>query len=213
MQTVGQILKQVREETFYTLEEVEKATKIRKELLEALEADDYSKLPPATFVQGFIKNYAKFLKVDSQKLLAVFRREFSDRKPYVMDAFSNPLDERLKITPGKVVGVVVSLIIISFFVYLWVQYRHFVGAPSLVVKSPPDQLISGTSSVVVEGKTDPEIQVMINNQKVMIEANGEFKEKIKLPSQVSIITIVAISKFGQKTEVFRTVYLKDGIIP
>lgn len=215
MQTVGQILKQVREEAFYTLEEVEKATKIRKELLEALEADDYSKLPPATFVQGFIKNYAKFLKIDSQKLLAVFRREFSDRKhtPYVMDAFSNPLDERLKITPGKVVGVVVSLIIISFFVYLWVQYRNFVGAPSLIVKSPPDQLSAETSSVVVEGKTDPEIQVMVNNQKVAVESNGEFSEKIKLSSQVNIITIVAVSKFGQKTEVSRTVYLKSDNIP
>src|SRR5687767_6926962 len=94
MRTVGQILKEEREKKFYTLDEVEKVTKIRKELLLALEDDDYSKLPPSTFVQGFIKNYGKFLGLDSEKLLAVFRREFSDRKnpPRIMEAWSNPLE-------------------------------------------------------------------------------------------------------------------------
>ncbi|KKQ08609.1 MAG: Transcriptional regulator, XRE family [Candidatus Daviesbacteria bacterium GW2011_GWB1_36_5] len=68
MRTVGQILKETREAKFYTLEEVEKATKIRVELLEALEEDNFSKLPPETFIQGFIKNYGKFLGLDANKL-------------------------------------------------------------------------------------------------------------------------------------------------
>ena len=107
MRTVGQVLKEEREKKFFSLEEIEKATKIRKELLEFLEAGLYSKLPPPTFVQGFIKNYGKFLKLDQEKLLAIFRREFSEGQhpPRVLDSFSNPVDrKRFKLTPARALG-------------------------------------------------------------------------------------------------------------
>ena len=66
MRTVGQVLKEARESKLYTLDEVEKSTKIRKEMLRALEDDNYAKLPPITFIQGFVKNYGKFLGIDSE---------------------------------------------------------------------------------------------------------------------------------------------------
>src|SRR3989344_8409568 len=125
MQTVGQILKETRLARFYTLEEVEKATKIRKELLEALEVGDYNSLPPATFVQGFIRNYSKFLHLDPEKLLAVFRREFSDKKnpPRILQAWINPLDKRrFRLTPTKVLSSLVFTLLIIFFIYLWIEY-------------------------------------------------------------------------------------------
>src|SRR5258708_11561806 len=96
MRTVGKILQERRQEKLITLEEVEKHIKIRKELLQALEADDFDKLPPATFVQGFIKNYAKFLGLDANKLLALFRRDYESSKhpPLVLESFSKPLKQR-----------------------------------------------------------------------------------------------------------------------
>lgn len=211
MRTVGQILKDAREDKFYTLEEVEKSTKIRKELLIALESDDYCKLPPSTFVQGFIKNYGKFLGLDEEKLLAVFRREFSEKKhrPYIMSAFAHPVERgKFKITPGRILGVVISLIILSFFAYLWTQYRQFVGSPNLTVISPIDQQTTDNSKIMVEGKTDPEIKVTINSQEIPVSVDGNFKEEISLSSQVNKVTVVAISKVGQKVQIERTVYLK-----
>lgn len=210
MKTVGQILQEARGSKFYTLEEVEKATKIRKELLRALEEDDYSKLPPPTFVRGFIKNYAKFLNLNPQTLLAIFRREFSERKhpPYVMESFTNPPKYSLfRITPARVMGVGVSLLMVMFFVYLWVQYRQFVGPPTLDLARPADQT-TVDNLVVVEGKTDPEVRVMINNQQVSVNQDGSFRQEIVLSSLVNKITVAAISKFGQRTVVEKTVYLK-----
>lgn len=211
MRTVGQILKETREAKLYTLEHVEKATKIRKELLEALENDDYEKLPPSTFVQGFIKNYARFLNIDSNKLLAIFRRGFSDKNhpSYIMDAFSQPLkNPRVQITPAKILGTIVVIAVFSFFTYLWIQYRQFTGAPQLAINAPSDQLTTDNPSVEVSGKTDPEVKVNVNNQQIPVADNGEFKEKIQLSSQVNKITVEAINKFGQKTTQERTVYLK-----
>ena len=70
MRTVGKVLKEARLAKLYTLEDVEKHIKIRVEMLQALEADDYLRLPPATFVQGFIKNYGRFLGLENDKLQA-----------------------------------------------------------------------------------------------------------------------------------------------
>lgn len=204
-------MKETREDQFYSLDEVEKATKIRKELLQALEADEYKKLPPATFVQGFIKNYAKFLKIDSKPLLAIFRRELpqNKRKVYIMDAFANPVqNSRFKITPGRALGSVVVLIVFTFFIYLWLQYRQLVGYPQLSVTSPTDQLSTNNSIVAVEGKTDPESKIMVNNQEVKVGLEGDFKEEITLSQEVNKLSIIAISRFGQKVEEDRTVYLK-----
>lgn len=212
MRTVGQILKEEREKNFYTIEEVEKATKIRKELLQALEAGQYSKLPPSTFVQGFIKSYGKFLKLDSEKLLAVFRREFSTAKhpPRILESFSNPVDKkRIRITPSRVLGFIVIALVMIFFTYLWFEYRFLVGAPALEIDQPADQLNAVASEVIVSGRTDPEAKVSINEQEITIDQNGKFSQPIKLSDSVNNIVISATSKSGKETRIQRTVFLKQ----
>lgn len=211
MRTVGQLLKETRESKLYSLEEVEKSTKIRKELLQALEEDNYDKLPPLTFIQGFVKNYGKFLGIDSEKLMAILRRDFEAKKypPVILESFSKPLSKaRILITPSRLIGLVVTVIIIGFFTYLWFEYRQFVGSPKLEVVSPTQGQTVEMTSLTVEGSTDPETRVTVNEQEVGIDNNGNFKEEVKLSSSVNTITIVSTSKFGQSTKVERTVYIK-----
>jgi cytoskeletal protein RodZ len=212
MRTVGQILREEREKKFYTLEEIEKVTKIRVELLKALEADDYSKLPPPTFVQGFIKNYGKFLKLDTEKLLAVFRREFSDRKnpPRIMDSLLNPVGRnKFHFTPARLISGLVVGLILAFFVYLWFEYRFLVGVTYLEVSQPIDQVSVDNPVVQVVGKAEPEARVEINNQVVGVDQEGNFSQELTLTESSSKIAVTATSKFGKKTEVDRTVFLKQ----
>lgn len=212
MRTVGQILKEEREKKFYTLNEIEKVTKIRKELLEALEIDNYSKLPSSTFVQGFIKSYGKFLELDTEKLLAIYRREFSDRKnpPRILDSFTNPMQNpKFIITPGKVLSAVVIVLVVIFFSYLWYEYRYLVGAPTLTVSKPLDQETVDSQKVTVSGKTSPEAKLTINNQEVPVDGSGNFSQELELPESVNKILISATSKFGKVATVERTVYIKN----
>ena len=212
MRTVGDILKETREKKFYTIDEIEKATKIRKELLEALEKGQYEKLPPPTFVQGFIKSYGKFLGLNTEKLLAVFRREFSEVKnpPRILESFKNPMDnKRFRITPGRILVSATLTLVIIFFVYLWFQYRFLVGAPALEVSEPTDQFNAISNEITILGKTDPESKVSINNQEIAVEQNGKFSQQIKLSDNVNKIVILATSKSGKQTKIERTVFLKQ----
>lgn len=211
MKTVGQLLKETRESQYYKLEDVERHTKIRKELVQALESDDYAKLPPATFIQGFIKNYSRFLNLDTEKMLALFRRDYEARKhpPRVMDSFKSPIQQKKwRITPQQVIGGVLGVIVVAFFAYLWFEYHQFVGAPALSVSSPSDQQSVDIPQVTVEGKTDPEVKVEVNNQAINVEENGHFREDIKLSSSNNTIEITATSKFGKSSTISRTVFVK-----
>lgn len=205
------MLKETREAKLYTLDEVEKHIKIRKEMLTALEEDNYSKLPPLTFIQGFVKNYGRFLGLDADKLMAILRRDYEASKhpPQVLESFSKPLTKkRILITPSRLIGVMVTIIILGFFAYLWFEYRQFVGAPKLDITSPVQGQTVEMTSIFIEGSTDPETHVTVNEQEIGIDSNGNFKEEIKLSSSVNTITIVATSKFGQSSKVERTVYIK-----
>lgn len=211
MRTIGQLLKETREAKFYTLDEVEKHTKIRREMLEALESDNYDKLPPLTFIQGFVKNYGKFLGIESSKLMAILRRDFESKKhpPMILESFSKPLSKtRILITPSRLIGIAVAVIVIGFFTYLWFEYRQFVGSPKLELISPTQGQTVEMTSVWVEGSTDPETKLTVNEQAVGTDSNGNFKEEIKLSSSVNTIVVVATSKFGQETKEERTVYIK-----
>lgn len=211
MRTVGQVLKEERERKFYTLLEIEKETKIRKEFLEALEAGEYYKLPPSTFVQGFIKNYGNFLGLNTEKLLAIFRREFSEGKnpPRILESFKSPFEKKgFKLTPTTVLVTAVLSLILIFFAYLWFEYRFLVGSPILEVTSPPDQFSSTVSEIEVSGRTDPEAKVSINDQEIQVDQRGGFSQIIKLSDDVNTIKIVAISSLGKQTKLQRTVFLK-----
>lgn len=212
MRTVGQILKEERERKFYTLEDIEKTTKIRKELLQALEADNYEKLPSVTFIQGFIKNYGRFLKLDIEKLLAIFRREFSEHKhpPRILESFQNPLDKKkFRITPTKFISMTVVILLLIFFAYLWFEYRFLVGPPTLDILSPQNNITVESQVIEIKGRTNPETKVTINNQEVSVDQLGNFSQEIKLNENINKITITAISKFNQTAETERIVYLKE----
>ncbi len=211
MSTVGQILKEARESRFYTIAEIEKATKIRQELIEALEADNYNKLPPPTFVQGFIKNYSKFLGLDTEKLLAIFRREFSDRKnpPKISDSWKNPVDKKFfRLTPTRMISGLILGFVLIFFSYLWFEYRFLAGAPFLEVIQPEESVTVESEFVKVGGKTDPESRILINNQEVAVDPSGNFNQDIRLQEGTNTITVQATSKTGKTIGQQRIVYLK-----
>jgi transcriptional regulator with XRE-family HTH domain len=58
-----------------SFDEAERATKIRRKYLEAIEAGDFAQLPDGPPSRGFIKNYARFLGLDPQRSLSEFEAE------------------------------------------------------------------------------------------------------------------------------------------
>lgn len=70
--TLGQYLRQIREERGLTLDQIAQATRINLHYLRALENDEPSLLPSAVQAKGYLRLIAGELKIDPQPLLAAF---------------------------------------------------------------------------------------------------------------------------------------------
>lgn len=68
-ESFGEYLRREREMRGILLEEIAEATRIGKNTLEALENDEYEKLPPRVYVRGFLKTYASYLGLDVNDVL------------------------------------------------------------------------------------------------------------------------------------------------
>jgi cytoskeleton protein RodZ len=66
----GALLRQAREARGMSLAEAAASLKMSPRQIEAVEAEDYSRLSGATFIRGFIRNYAKLLKIDAAQVIA-----------------------------------------------------------------------------------------------------------------------------------------------
>ena len=71
-ESIGQVLKQEREERRLSIEEVSSTTRIPRRTLESLEEDRFEDLPSGVFVRGFIKAYASAVDIDAGDVLARF---------------------------------------------------------------------------------------------------------------------------------------------
>jgi len=67
--SVGERLRAAREALGMEAAEVASALKLSKHQVEALEAGDWGRLPGNTFVRGFVRNYARVVKLDAADLL------------------------------------------------------------------------------------------------------------------------------------------------
>jgi transcriptional regulator with XRE-family HTH domain len=67
--SIGEALRQAREQMGVSPEEVENRTKIRRKYIIAMENDDFEVLPGGVYVRGFLRNYARFLNIDGEALV------------------------------------------------------------------------------------------------------------------------------------------------
>lgn len=73
----GAFLKRVREGRQIAIEELADYTKISKTYLLAIENEDFTKLPAAVFLRGFVTQVAKYMKLPHDKVVAAYMNRYS----------------------------------------------------------------------------------------------------------------------------------------
>jgi len=212
MKTVGEILKKTRAERGFSLEEVAAATKIHRSHLQALEENNFHCLPSATSARGFLKNYAEFLKLDPQPILAIFRRDFVQKekgKIVPLGMFESFSKTKISWTPKLTLILISSLFFLALSVYLGHQYFSLIKPPSLTIIAPDEGQQILEEKVEVLGKADPDSLVTINGELVFLSPKGEFRYQLDLFPGENKIIIEAESKRGEKTKIERTIFRLD----
>lgn len=107
MKLTGQKLKEKREAARLTISEVSLATKINPKVLTAMEAGDSEHLPAKTFLRGFVRAYAGFLKMNVNEILETFTQETGEaaaaaQTPAADASASEPAVSKRETPPAKV---------------------------------------------------------------------------------------------------------------
>jgi cytoskeletal protein RodZ len=214
MKTVGEILKKARFEKKIALDEVEKILKIRKKFLEALEENKWSNLPSLPYIKGFLRNYSDFLELNSDEVVAIFRRQYPTNKQkseVLPKGLSHPLNEPfLRLTPQIAVIGTIFLFLTIFFGYLAFQYNTYISPPSLVVETPQEGEIVNSDKLRILGKAQSDAVLSINGEKIVVESNGNFDTTVSLLPGINTISIEATSKYGKKKNITRTIQLQEN---
>jgi len=118
MESFGAYLRQVRETRKVSLEEVCRATKIRRSILEAIEGDRLEILPSEVFVKGFIEAYAKSIGLDPEDVLSRYK---AWRRGYMAEGGEEALieGERRMLKRCVIAGIILLVIILVLYLLLY----------------------------------------------------------------------------------------------
>lgn len=205
MRTVGEILQEEREKQEISLKDVEKSIRVREKFLAAIEKNDWSMFSSKTYVAGIIKNYASFLKLDPDKILAFFRREYELKEE---GAFKRRISSKY-LTPQtkKYITSVIVLIFLLFISYFGYQIHLFLTPPKVEILSPKETKFRKEEKITIVGKTEREAAVSIFQERVYPNSEGVFTYVFPLSAGKNILVIEVVGGNGKKTVVRKEFFL------
>lgn len=90
VQSVGHILRKARIAKGMSIDDVSRQLRLSVQQVEAIEKEDFEKLPGRTFLRGFIRNYANLVQLDSTPLL----RMLPESVPVISTYERTPLTDK-----------------------------------------------------------------------------------------------------------------------
>lgn len=132
--SAGRVLAEARKRSGLSVADVASQLRLSTRQIEALEADDFVRLPGKTYLRGFIHNYAKLLQIDPEPLLSgcqeaqpkdrsivvpTSRIEFGGKRRFL--PFS---DHPRKPWPKYSLAIVVAVLCLSWGTYELIQWQQ-----------------------------------------------------------------------------------------
>ncbi len=150
MTSIGETLRRERLRRSWSLDQVAAETKISLHLLEAIEADQFDRLPGGVIARNFVRQYAQMLRLEEDEILSSFRQQFEE--PVQVEPEPGPAPFHVsRVTPIAVlsdrlgpgnswsafVGLVVVILLCSGIYSLWQRAR----------RSPPPREMAAVAPV------------------------------------------------------------------
>lgn len=209
--SIGDLLRAKREERGETLKDVEKAIRVSKKYITALEANDFDRLPEMIYAKNFVKALARHYGLDEDVLAESLVREMeaiTGIKETERIPTGHHLRKKLVATPLVIKSGVVAVLFVAVLSYFAFSVHSILKPPKLIVFSPQDSQVYNDQRVVLTGETEPEVELTVNQEGVLIETDGTFSETLNLPEGVSILRVAAKKKHSKEQEVYIKVVIE-----
>jgi cytoskeleton protein RodZ len=165
MTSIGDTLRRERLRRGLDLDKVAAETKIGRHQLEAIEANQFDRLPGGVFARSFIRQYARLLELDDEEIIAQLKQQFdepadtaplaepqpSSRLPY-MPSLADLYDRlRSDSSLAAFVWVVIAVLVCAGIYSLWQRSRQpMTQAAIATAPRPPASRAAEPASRVAE---------------------------------------------------------------
>jgi cytoskeletal protein RodZ len=121
--TAGERLRQAREASGVSLEEIATTTRIPTRHLESLEAGDFARLPAPTYTIGFAKNFAAAVGLDRTEIGDQLRAEMGGSRPAMTTPEVFEPADPARAMPKWLIFAAIAALILFALLYNWLNNR------------------------------------------------------------------------------------------
>lgn len=127
---IGQILREAREAQGLSVEEAASRLRLMHRQIGAMEDEDFESLGQPVFARGFVRNYARLLGLEPERLLARMAGAPADAMPVCRDA---PAPPGRWVTSPWLISLLLGLLLLTAVpvaLYWWLNSGEDDGAPA-----------------------------------------------------------------------------------
>jgi cytoskeletal protein RodZ len=190
------------------VQKLSELTDIPPYYIKALLENDFSKLPAAPYVRGYLNAIAKVLEIDSEPLWQEYQKESSIKRSGENDRLPT---NRYAQKPFNKIGFVITIVVLIFIALLTPKIVDFLGHPTIEITSPPSDMYTTQDDIfTLKGKVkNPQDKLSINGSEVIINQDGSFEKQVTLsPGCNDNVFEFVVKRFlGLSTSVKRTICL------
>jgi len=137
MSSLGDLLRERREEHRWSLEDVAQRTRIRRDYLVALEEGNYVALPSDVHTNGFVRNYAQVLGLSPQDCLSLYRQERGEAELVSIAPLVSPPKSRSFTLPGLGFAAAATIAVAACAYWIVFGLLHPLATPPTPTLPPP----------------------------------------------------------------------------
>lgn len=174
VETIGEFLKQVREKKGFSIADISEKLCIRKVYIKAIEDGNFKELPPVPYGLGFVRSYAKFLGLNVDRIVQVYKEEHASGDKEIQ-VFEMPSEITYPTKKYIIGGVVAAFVVYLAFVLIQnsadKQNEEIIETQIEEIEQPIEtpQKIVAEEVVAPQEETSAESEETIGGKPVVVE--------------------------------------------
>jgi cytoskeleton protein RodZ len=115
---LGDLLTKARKKLALSQKEIASRLNLREEIIAALDASDFDKLPAPTYVMGYIRSYARAVNLNSDALISIYEG-VAEAPPEILPDVKPPIQASSKDKPVQAMSYLITFTLVILLIAWW----------------------------------------------------------------------------------------------
>lgn len=204
---MGELLNETIELRNLDVKKLSELSDIPVHCLTALINGEFSKLPAAPYIRGYLIKIAGILRIDRDTVLRAYKQEISLRPLKVSGPEDKLPSNRYALKPiHRRTLFIIGIILVIVIAFLMWQIEGFWGTPKIEITNPAvNNLAVGGLSIKLTGRVNPRDKLTINAEEILVAGDGLFEKDFFLQPGINTIEFKVKRFLGKETKTIRQV--------